>query len=539
MTIRSFKTGVSREQPSFLPARVEDYVDANNLVRAIEVFVDKLDLEEFGFVVPAAAGGAGQPPYHPGDLLKLYIYGYLFRIRSSRALARELGRNLELIWLLRGLRPCFRTIATFRKDNWAALKAVNREFVLMMRELDLVGGEVVAVDGAFFHGDASRGSIKTQRRLAEELAKVDRDFEDYGAVLAKNDAAEATQDRAGEAGPNSGGEIEKKVAALMAKREALRADLARLEASGQTQLSQTDPDARLLSKNGRVVAGYNVQIAVDDKHKLIVASEVVNDGNDTGQLHAMAKAAKEELDVTALTVLADTGYYNGGELKACEDDGIVAYVPQAKRTARLEAQGRISHEAFVYDAEKDAYRCPADKLLTPSEGRKTNTGGRIEIRYTSRKADCDACVLRARCLSAKTPTRTVYRWEHEAVLERHRARMKTAAGRMRRRGAIVEHPFGTLKCRAGYRHFLLRGFDKVRGEWSLMALCYNFSRVLSIVGLDKLIAFFAKRAADLSLLGHRTALTAAIVSLVTLLAQLCDAAGSKSAATPLRWNLAG
>ena len=539
MTIRSFKTGVSREQPSFLPARVEDYVDANNLVRAIEVFVDKLDLEEFGFVVPAAAGGAGQPPYHPGDLLKLYIYGYLFRIRSSRALARELGRNLELIWLLRGLRPCFRTIATFRKDNWAALKAVNREFVLMMRELDLVGGEVVAVDGAFFHGDASRGSIKTQRRLAEELAKVDRDFEDYGAVLAKSDAAEATQDRAGEAGPNSGGEIEKKVTALMAKREALRADLARLEASGQTQLSQTDPDARLLSKNGRVVAGYNVQIAVDDKHKLIVASEVVNDGNDTGQLHAMAKAAKEELDVTALTVLADTGYYNGGELKACEDDGIVAYVPQAKRTARLEAQGRISHEAFVYDAEKDAYRCPADKLLTPSEGRKTNTGGRIEIRYTSRKADCDACPLRARCLSAKTPTRTVHRWEHEAVLERHRARMKTAVGRMRRRGAIVEHPFGTLKCRAGYRHFLVRGFNKVRGEWSLMALCYNFSRVLSIVGLDKLIAFFAKRAADLSLLGHRTALTAAIVSLVTLLAQLCDAAGSKSAATPLRWNLAG
>ena len=539
MTIRSFKTGVSREQPSFLPARVEDYVDANNLVRAIEVFVDKLDLEEFGFVVPAAAGGAGQPPYHPGDLLKLYIYGYLFRIRSSRALARELGRNLELIWLLRGLRPCFRTIATFRKDNWAALKAVNREFVLMMRELDLVGGEVVAVDGAFFHGDASRGSIKTQRRLAEELAKVDRDFEDYGAVLAKNDAAEATQDRAGEAGTNSGGEIEKKVAALMAKRAAVQADLAQLEASGQTQLSQTDPDARLLSKNGRVVAGYNVQIAVDDKHKLIVASEVVNDGNDTGQLHAMAKAAKEELDVTALTVLADTGYYNGGELKACEDDGIVAYVPQAKRTARLEAQGRISHEAFVYDAEKDAYRCPADKLLTPSEGRKTNTGGRIEIRYTSRKADCDACVLRARCLSAKTPTRTVYRWEHEAVLERHRARMKTAAGRVRRRGAIVEHPFGTLKCRAGYRHFLLRGFDKVRGEWSLMALCYNFSRVLSIVGLDKLIAFFAKRAADSSLLGHRTALTAAIVSLVTLLAQLCDAAGSKSAATPLRWNLAG
>ena len=376
MTIRSFKTGVSREQPSFLPPRIEDYVGLDNVVRAIDAFVDKLDLEKLGFRLPVSAGGAGQPPYHPADLLKLFIYGYLFRIRSSRALAREAGRNLELIWLLRELRPCFRTIATFRKDNWAALKAVNREFVLMMRELNLVGGEVVAVDGAFFHGDASRGSIKTQSRLAEQLAKIERDIEDYGAALAASDAAEAAPGAAGgAAGGPSGQDVAKEVAALMAKRAAVQADLARLEASGQTQLSQTDPDARLLSKNGRVVAGYNVQIAVDDQHKLIVASEVVNDGNDTGQLHAMAKAAKEELGVTTLTALADTGYYNGNELKACEEDGIVAYVPQAKRTARLEAQGRISHEEFVYDAESDVYRCPAGQVLTPSAGRKTNTGG--------------------------------------------------------------------------------------------------------------------------------------------------------------------
>jgi hypothetical protein len=240
-----------------------------------------------------------------------------------------------------------------------------------------------------------------------------------------------------------------------------------------------------------VVAGYNVQIAVDDKCKLIVASEVVNDGNDTGQLHPMAKAAKEELGVETLTALADTGYYNGHALKACEEDAIVAYVPQAKRTARLAAQGRISHEEFVYDADQDAYHCPAGKLLTPSDGRKTNTGGRIEIRYTSRKADCDACALRARCLSAKTPTRTVYRWEHEDVLERHRARMKDATAKMRRRAELAEHPFGTLKCRAGYRHFLVRGFNKVRGEWSLMALCYNFSRVLKIVGIDAFMAYLA------------------------------------------------
>ncbi|HEY6255383.1 MAG TPA: IS1182 family transposase [Xanthobacteraceae bacterium] len=439
MTIRSFKTGVSRAQPSFLPPRIEDYVGRDNVVRAIDAFVDLLDLEKLGFRLVASAGGAGQPPYHPADLLKLFIYGYLFRIRSSRALAREVCRNLELIWLLRELKPCFRTIATFRKDNWAALKAANREFVLMMRELNLVGGEVVAIDGAFFDGDASRGSIKTQRRLAERLAEIDRDIEAYGAALAESDAAEAAQGATAISG-QSGQDVAKEIAALMAKRAGVRADLAQLEASGQTQLSRTDPDARLLSKNGRVVAGYNVQIAVDDKHKLIVASEVVNDGNDTGQLHAMAKAAKEELGVTTLTALADTGYYNGNALKACEEDGIVAYVPQAKRTARLEAQGRISHEEFVYDTETDVYRCPAGQVLTPSAGLKINTGGRIEVRYTSRKADCDACPLRARCLSTKTPTRTVCRWEHEAVLERHRARMTADAAARRDRRTPLRHP---------------------------------------------------------------------------------------------------
>ena len=290
------------------------------------------------------------------------------------------------------------------------------------------------------------------------------------------------------------GDMTEEDAALMARRAEVQADLTRLEKSGETQLSRTDADARLLSKNGQVVAGYNVQIAVDDKHKLIVASEVVNDGNDTGQLHKMAKATKEELGVETLTALADTGYYNGSALKACEDDGIVAYVPQAKRTARLEAQGRMSHEEFVYDAEANIYRCPAGKLLTPTDGRKIN-GGRIEIRYTSRKADCDACALRSRCITAKTPTRTICRWEHEAVLERHRARMKDAEAQMRRRAELAEHPFGTLKCRAGYRHFLVRGFDKVRGEWSLMALCYNFSRVLNILGLEAFVmAYLAKTA---------------------------------------------
>jgi transposase len=543
MTNHAFKTGFCREQASFLPPRVEDYVDCDNPVRAIEAYVEALDVEALGFCHPGwGGGGAGQPPYRPADLLKLYLYGYLNRIRSSRGLEREAYRNLELIWLLGGLTPGYRTIANFRKDNWAALKAANRDFVLLVRELDLVGGERVAIDGAFFHGDASKGSIKTRNKLAERLAALDRDIEAYGAALAANDAAGDTAQAAGgqaRGGVAAGGEdVAQKVAALMDKRAQVKADLARLDASGETQLSRTDADARLLSKRGQTVAGYNVQIAVDDKHKLIVASEVVNDGNDTGQLHTMAKAAKEELGAETLTALADTGYYNGNALKACEEDGITAYVPQAKRTARLEAQGRMSHEEFVYDADQDAYRCPAGLLLTPSDGRKTNTGGRIEIRYTSRKADCDACALRSRCLSVKTPTRTVYRWEHEAVLERHRARMKDAAALMRRRAELAEHPFGTLKCRAGYRHFLVRGLNKVRGEWSLMALCYNFSRVLSIVGIDRLIAYLAKRAGKSLFLLLYSPRAAATRRPITLLARLWAQISPKSDPGRLRFNLA-
>jgi hypothetical protein len=238
-----------------------------------------------------------------------------------------------------------------------------------------------------------------------------------------------------------------------------------------------------------------VQVAVDEKHRLIVASEVVNDGNDTGQLYEMAKAAKEALGTQTLEVVADTGYYNGSALKDCEENGIVAYVPPVKRTGRLEAQGRFTHENFAYDAEEDVYRCPAGVLLMPTKSPKIN-GSRREIVYLSRKSTCDACPSRARCLSAKADTRTIYRWEHQDVIDRHRVRMENVGARMRQRACLVEHPFGTLKCRAGYRHFLVRGFNKVRGEWSLMALCYNFSRVLSILGFQGFVQYLARRLAE-------------------------------------------
>jgi transposase len=499
MTNRAFKTGESRHQGSLLPARVEDYVGTDNPVRAIESFVCALDLAKLGFRhADRGSEELGQPPYDPADLLRLYLYGYTNQVRSSRRLEREACRNLELIWLLKNLKPGYRTIANFRKENWAALKAVNRSFVLLARALGLVGGNVVAIDGSFFHGDASKASIFTRKRLAEQIAKLDQEIEAYGKSLEDNDAAEASKpgkdrlDGPGDGGGGDGGDIGAKVAALMAKRSRAQGDLARLEESGETQLSLTDPDARLLVKSGQGVAGYNVQTAVDDKHNLIVASEVVNDSSDVGQLHAMAKAAKDALEAETLQALADQGYYSSLELKACEDDGIVAYVPVPESNRHLENKGRFSLKDFAYDPAADAYRCPAGELLRPMEGRWENTSGRTEIRYASRTKDCRACPLRTQCLSPKASGRTIARWEHEDVLERHRARMQGSGDLMRRRSAIVEHPFGTLKCRAGYRHFLVRGLDKVRGEWSLMALCYNFTRVLNILGFERFVAEVAR-----------------------------------------------
>jgi transposase len=272
-----YKSCPSREQSSLLPARIEDYVSAENPVRAIDGYVSSLDLAGLGFHLVGSAGGAGQPPYDPADLLRLYLYGYLNQVRSSRRLEREAGRNLEVMWLLKGQRPGYRTIGEFRRRNGSALAAANRAFVRLAGSLDLLGGTLVAIDGAFFDGNAGKGSIVTQKRLRARLAAVDESIAAYAADLEANDRTEAQQEKA---------------AALRERQAATAADLARLEASGDGQLSRTDPDARLLAKRGQVVAGYNVQIAVDAKHKLIVAGAVENDGNDTGQLHALASAAK-------------------------------------------------------------------------------------------------------------------------------------------------------------------------------------------------------------------------------------------------------
>jgi transposase len=261
MTKRTYKSGRSREQGSFLPPRLEDYVGRDNPVRAIDAYVDTLDMVALGFRDVGSDGGAGQPPYDPGDLLKLYLYGYLHQVRSSRRLEREARRNMEVMWLLKGLTPGYRTIADFRKTNAAGLKATNRAFVQLAGRLDLLGGALVAIDGAFFHGDASKGSIVTQKRLTEQLAALDRSIEEYSAALEANDTAEAAVAPAPPAA-SPGDDIGQKLAALRTRRAAAEGDLAKLAESEQTQLSRTDPDARLLTKHGQIVAGYNVQIAV-------------------------------------------------------------------------------------------------------------------------------------------------------------------------------------------------------------------------------------------------------------------------------------
>ena len=371
MTNRTFKSGESREQPSLLPRRIADYVGPDNPVRAIESYVCALDLSKLGFRHAGRGAEVGQPPYDPADLLKLYLYGYINQIRSSRRLEREACRNLELIWLLKNLKPGYRTIANFRKENWEALKAVNRSFVLLARELGLVGGTVVAVDGALFHGDASKASIFTRKRLAEQIANLDLEIEAYGKSLEDNDATEAEQrvDRQGDGdgghGGDLGGDLGVRVKELMAKRSRAQADLEGLDRSEKRQLSLTDPDARLLSKGDQTIAGYNVQSVVDDKYKLIIASEVVN-RSDAGHLHALAKAAKEVLEAKSLQVLADAGYYNSADLKACEDDGIEAYVPLSEGNGALEKQGRFSLRDFSYDATADAYRCLAVSAISAS-----------------------------------------------------------------------------------------------------------------------------------------------------------------------------
>lgn len=494
--MRNYKQGMDRSQGDLFPVRLDDYVDASNPVRAIEAYVETLNLSRLGFSKTGGGGSAaGQPPYPPGALLKLYLYGYIHRIRSSRLLEKECGRNVEVMWLLSGLKPCYKTIADFRKDNAQALRQTHKDFILLCKELELLGGERIAVDGSFFRGNVSKKSFITDQGLRKAVARLEEDIAQWLATLDAQDREIAHQEFAESVDlPQKLAHLKALQAAKAEKEEQQR----QLEQLGKTQHSDVDSDARLLNKGTQKLAGYNVQMVTDARHKLIVADEVVSEPNDLQQLAPMATSAQAVLGSATLDVLADAGYYSADHLARCLNAGITPYVSIPPRGKRQENGQRFTKDQFQYDAPGDVYRCPAGQPLC-RQGAPRLQGGSLAQRYTASETACLNCALHRACLPEKSRCREVWRHEHEAVMAAHQQRMQTHGAIMRERAALVEHPFGTLKRRAGWDHFLVRGLDKVRGEWSLMAWAYNFTRVLNIVGMDafkrlcaqRLAAFFA------------------------------------------------
>jgi transposase len=469
-------SGHDRSQTLLLPERVDDYVGADNPVRFIDAFVDGLDLAAAGFasVEPKATG---RPGYAPSDLLKLYIYGYLNRVRSSRRLEAETHRNIEVIWLLRQLKPDFKTIADFRRDNRAAFRSVFREFVLLCRRLDLYGRELLAVDGTRIKAVNNKDRNFTRNSLREFIRAADERLDDYLKRLDQGDVEDG-----GTVGGARTKNLAEKIAALRQKRARYGAMLAHLERTGESQMSLTDPDSRAMAAHTGVAVGYNVQVAVDAKHKLIVEQQVTNQVVDMGLLTQTAEPAKEVLGVEQIAVVADRGYFKIEDIEACEKAGMLAYVPRPQRGPSVKG-GFYRKDEFRYDPVTDSLLCPAGQRLHPYSSSLLR--GLKKINYANRAA-CRGCPLRSHCTGNQV--RSVSRMENEAVLDRMQARLAQHPDVLDRRRETVEHPFGTIKQWMNQGAFLMRGLDKVRGEFSLTALAYNLRRVLNIVGVLKLTA---------------------------------------------------
>lgn len=478
---RRYKQIHAREQADLFPVRLDDYVVEDHPIRALDAYVEQLDLKRLGYRhTQANEVNRGQPAYPPGALLKLYLYGYLNRIQSSRRLARECERNLEVMWLLEGLKPCYKTISDFRGRNRESIRATHREFILFCNALSLFGGSCIAVDGSFFKGSASRKSFKTLARMKKKLAEVEEHIRCWEQALDGEESAEAALgDEALIA------DVPEKLKIWVAQKRELEQTLEAWEEHGKTQESRTDPDARLLNKGSQKVAGYNVQIAVDDRHHLIVADALTSEPNDLQQLHPIASQAKAVLGVDTLDVLADGGYYSAAQMAACIEEGLTPYVPEpATKSKRPES--RYTADEFEYKADLDCYRCPAHQVLKRSGQARVQNGQRIQ-RYVASETVCQSCPLRDSCISRTSRCRELWRSEHETLLHAHRVRMQANPDKVRLRSALVEHPFGTMKSRAGWSHFLLRGREKVLAEWSLMVLSYNLTRVLNILGVQAFI----------------------------------------------------
>jgi len=466
--------GLDRNQTLMFPERLEDYIAAENPVRFLDAFVAGLDLHALGFA-KAQCAATGRPPYDPAVLLKLYLYGYLHRIRSSRLLEAECQRNVEVIWLLGKLAPDHKTIADFRKDNLKPLQAVNRQFTALCRKLSLFEGELLAIDGSKFGAVNARDQNFNAAKLQDLIGRADARLAEYFKQLDDADADEPDRTALGK------DELAAKIAALQEKQDWHKELLAQLDAE-QKQVSVTDPDTRKMPTAHGTIVGYNAQVAVDARHKLIAADDVTNEVTDFKQLANVAIAAKANLELKQAEVVADAGYYNAAEVSRCVEQGITPLIPKADTSANT-ARGLYGKSRFRYDEKKDVYVCPAGAELTYRF--HTYELGR-ELRYYQAK-DCAGCALKKQCTRNKA-NRRITREENEGLMEAMAARMKAQPEKFKLRKELAEHPFGTIKRWFGYTHFLLKGLVKVRTEWSLTTLAYNLKRVLNLVSFEKLMA---------------------------------------------------
>jgi len=466
----SYVQGVSRDQMTLFPQRLDEMVKADAPVRVIDAFVSlRVDVRALGFE-KAVPERTGRPGYDPRDLLKLHVYGYFNRVRSSRRLEQECHRNVEALWLMNQLAPDHKTIADFRRDNREPIVKVCRALVEFCREHGLYGSELVAIDGSKFAAQNSPQRAQTLKQIKKQGEELDKRIAGYLAQLDAADGEEATQ----EVGP---GDARAALAALQAQRADVAQKVVLMEEMKLTQVTSTDRDARLmLAARGGCVVGYNVQVAVDSKHGLIAHHAVTQDASDQNQLAAVAEGAKEALEVEKLDVAADAGYGDAAELKRCEEGGITPYVPHPRS---VNTKGHFDKSQFTYEPESDTYRCPAGELLRFYSASVEKQA----INYVG--IACSGCKLKPQCTGAKA--RWVTRHMQEDVLERTAERMKQRPDIMKRRGALVEHPFGIIKDMMGYPRFLCRGLKTVAAEMALSVTAFNLKRLITILGVDQLL----------------------------------------------------
>jgi transposase len=475
--MKRFMEGLDRGQLTLLPECLEDWIDEDNPVRVIDAFVEALHLAELGFagVEPETTG---RPSYHPSVLLKLYIYGYLNRVQSSRRLEREAGRNFEVMWLLGRLVPDHKTVADFRKDNGPAIRKVCARFIELCREMGLLASGSVAIDGSKFKAVNNRDKNLTRAKVERRRTQLEESVARYLSQLDTADRQEPSEALAAKTT-----HLKEKLEKLKEEMERLKVLEAQMLAMPDQQISLTDPDSRSMATSGRGsgVVGYNVQVAVDTEHHLIVTHEVTNVGNDRSQLSNVGKEAKATLKVASLDAVADRGYFSSEEILACEEAGITVTLPKPM-TSGINAKGRFGKQDFRYAAEEDVYICPAGQKLTYRY--TTEENGLMLRRYWTNV--CQSCAIKHSCTTGKE--RRIARWEHEELLETVQRRLDEHPEKMRLRRETVEHPFGTIKARMGATHFLMKTLPRVASEMALHVLAYNLTRVMNIMGIQPLLA---------------------------------------------------